>query len=75
MGSDESLPRPASGRLQTSAALPTRLASPAHSLRPRPAPTPGSGATNRQSYFAGSTGITSFISPRPLRPASTIRRT
>jgi hypothetical protein len=74
MGGGESLPRPASGRLQTSATLPTRLASPAHSLRPRPAPTPGSGATNRQSYFAGSTGITS-LSARPLRPASTIRRT
>ena len=32
-------------------------------------------ATNRRFYSAASTGTTSFISPRPLRPASTIRRT
>ena len=39
----ESWPRPASGGLQTSAVIPTGLAAPAHSFRPRPAPTPGSG--------------------------------
>jgi hypothetical protein len=36
---------------------------------------PAPGGTNRRSYFAPRRGTTSFISPRPLRPASTIRRT
>ena len=71
----ESLPRPASGRLQTSATFPTRLASPAHSFRPRLAPTPGSGRNESAVLFCRHMGTTSFISPRPLRPASTIRRT
>ena len=33
------------------------------------------GGTNRRFYFAATMGITSFTSPRPLRPASTNRRT
>ena len=45
----ESLPRPPSERLQKSATLPTRLASPAHSFRPRPSPRhPAPGGTNRR---------------------------
>ena len=47
----ESLPRPVSGRMQTSATFPTRLASPAHSLRPRPAPAPGSGRNESAVLF------------------------
>jgi hypothetical protein len=36
---------------------------------------PAPGGTNRRSYLVPRRGTTSFISPRPLRPASTIRRT
>jgi hypothetical protein len=62
------------GRKPAHLIRPAWLRPPIRSVLAPPRP-PAPGATNRRFYFAGSTGITSFISPRPLRPASTIRRT